>query len=183
MQKSVSLILSAIFCFSLSANQAEVLKKLVEKESESEQKKEKYEGDSLVYNLYDLTRNGIKGGILAGTVTGVLSLAVLLSERPALLVLGIIPAVYFDAMAADLLAEKLILTTSNAKQFGSKSRKELEKEMALRELINRLAKAAVSTGIVARIILPRLSEQKNIFMNEPYYFSLIIGQIFSFKKK
>ncbi len=139
MQKSVSLLLSAIFCFSLSAtNQAEVLKKLVEKESELGQKKEKYEDSSLVYNLYDSSANGLRGAAFAGVATPCS--------------LGFyVP--YSIIRLVDLLFKKSIVCLSSAEQFAGKSREELEKETALRELTNRSAKAAISTGMLVALYL------------------------------
>ncbi len=142
MLKKLAILLSVIICSSVNANQAEVLKKLAE-EKPSEQKKEKYEGDSLAYNLYDSTANGLKGALVAGVATP--------------LTVGL-AALYFDVQALDLLIKKGLLFTSNAEKFGGKSREELEKETALRELTNRFAKATISTGIVAiviAIIFPR----------------------------
>jgi len=137
MQKSIGFFLSVIFCFSLHANQAEVLKKLAEETPKSEQKERTYEGNSLVYNIYDSTLNGIKGGIFAGIAI------------PCTMFLYTPYSIY---KLGDLVIKKLKLCTSNAEQLDGKYRKYLEKETTLRELTNRGAKAVFSVVVAWNLL-------------------------------
>lgn len=94
-----------------------------------EQQENRFEGNSILYNLYDSTLNGFKGA-------GHAAVAVPCS-------FGLyIPYSYYKFL--DLCCKKFCLLVSNASTFNNHTREELERETVLREFSNRGAKAFVS---------------------------------------
>lgn len=92
---------------------------------------DKYQGSSLLYDLYDISTNGIKGTAFAAIAVPCTA--------------GLyIPWSYWKL--GDLSFKKLCLIMSNAKQFGNHTREEIEQEVKLREFFNRGGKALSSTA-------------------------------------
>lgn len=94
-----------------------------------ERPEDRYEGNSVLYNLYDSSLNGFKGAAHA-------AIAVPCSFG------AYIPYSYYKF--ADLCYKRFCLLVSNAATFNNYTREELERETALREFTNRGAKAFVS---------------------------------------
>lgn len=94
--------------------------------------------NATLYTLYDSTINGIKGGVYAAVATPIT---------------GGLYALYADLKFADILARRFFLAISSATHFGVKTRQEVERETAFREITNRGAKAGVSTIIVLACIV------------------------------
>ena len=126
MKKSIYLLPSIMFCLVLPLCATDDSAELVDQNKE-------YKNSSIFYNLYDSTVNGARGAVFAGVATPC--------------TIGLY-APYSIIRLLDLLCKKSMVCLSSAEQFAGKSREELEKETALRELTNRFAKAIVSTGMV-----------------------------------
>lgn len=94
-----------------------------------ERSDDQYEGNSVLYNLYDSSLNGIKGGCFA-------AIAVPCTFG------WYIPYAFYKF--ADLCYKKVCLMSSNAATFNCYTREELEQEVSLREFSNRGAKAFVA---------------------------------------
>ena len=130
MKRSIYLLPSIMFVLTLPLCAADNEKAV------SDSPKKEHKSSSIIYNLYDSTANGIKGAVFAAVATPCS--------------LGVYTP-YSIIRFGDLLVKRLMLCVSNAEQFGNKSREELEKETALRELTNRFAKATISTGMVVAL--------------------------------
>lgn len=123
MKKSVLLfaMLSNIFSMHAKSIEGEIV--IIEPQGN------RFEGNSILYNLYDSTLNGFKGA-------GHAAVAVPCS-------FGVyIPYSYYKFF--DLCYKRFCLLVSNAATFNNHTREELERETALREFSNRGAKAFVS---------------------------------------
>ncbi len=146
MHKNITILLSVIICSSVhtASNPAELLQKLKEEvETRELSKKASY--------VADVGCNGVKGvgfGFIANVCT-----------------FGNYGS-YALYRAAKMLDERALLKASDAEQFGSRSRKELEKETASREVANRIGKVVgsqcgnlllvcVLLGMVSEIVHPR----------------------------
>ncbi len=160
MQKSLGLLLSAVLCFSLRASQA------------SEPTKQKYEGYSIAYNLYDSTTNGAKGLLYGWLVSHIASdLMVLFMEYVARfygkrkpvtdkdLAIGtsVFVTAYFMVIVFDSIMKKIILESSNAAEFNGKPREELAKEVSLREFCNCVGKT-LGSGVALGWLIHNIPE-------------------------
>ena len=132
MLRKLTILLSVIICSSVNAppSPTEFLKKF----QEEIKKRELVEKASYAA---DVGFNGVKGfgfGLFAGGST-----------------VGYYTS-YAIGRAAKLFDQKALLETSDAEQFGSKSRQELKKETATREIANRVGKV-IGSSVAAYVLL------------------------------